>query len=285
MTTFLISATLVLAATLALLSRPWWRRRRAVTDTRRALNAAIYRDQLAEIESDRASGELNESDCLEARAELQRRLLEDASGQDAALDQPSSPKRTLITLAVVLPLAAIGLYAWLGNPTGMDPMARRDFTQADIENMVDGLAAKLEKDPGNHQGWIMLARSYKAMGRHDEAERAFEKAMPLVEQSPQLLGAYVDLLITKSNGDFSGRPEELIAKALALDPDDPQNLWLAGTAAFNRSDFATAVTHWRRALAQVPPDSEEAQMLAAIIADASQKGGLASGMTPAKPRP
>lgn len=286
MTTFLIAAALVLAATFALLSRPWWRSSRTDADTRRALNTAIYRDQLAEIEKDRASGELNESDYLEARAELQRRLLEDTDGQDAALDQPSHPKRTLIALALVLPLAATGLYAWLGNPVGMDPMARRDFTQADIENMVAGLAAKLEKEPGNHQGWIMLARSYKAMGRYGEAERAFEKAMPLVEQSPQLLGAYADLLAMKSNGDLSGRPEELIAKALALDPDDLQNLWLAGTAAFNRGDFAAAITHWRRALARVPPDSEDAQMLAAIIAEASQKGGLAGDMTPpAKPRP
>ena len=286
MTTFLIAAALVLAATLALLSRPWWRRRRTVTDTRQSLNAAIYRDQLAEIEQDRASGELNEADYLEARAELQRRLLEDTSERDAALDQPSHPKRTLIALAVALPLAATGLYAWLGNPAGMAPMARRDFTQADIENMVAGLAAKLEKEPGNHEGWIMLARSYKAMGRYDEAERAFEKAMPLVEQNPQLLGAYADLLAMKSNGDLSGRPEELIAKALALDPDDPQNLWLAGTAAFNRNDFAAAVTHWRRALPQLPPDSEEAQMLIAIIAEASQKGGLANDMAPpAKPSP
>jgi cytochrome c-type biogenesis protein CcmH len=66
----------------------------------------------------------------------------------------------------------------------------------------------------------------------------------------------------------------LIAKALALDPDDPQTLWLAGTAAFNRSDYAAAVKHWEHALRQVPPDSEGAQSLATIIAEAREKGDL-----------
>jgi cytochrome c-type biogenesis protein CcmH len=273
MTTFLIAAALVLAASLVLLSRPWWRKQRTGTGTRRALNAAIYRDQLAEIEKDRASGELNELDYQEAGAELQRRLLDDAEEADVTLATSAHPKRTLLALIVVLPLAAASLYWWLGNPAGMDPMARRDFTQSDIEDMVAGLAAKLEKEPGNHQGWVMLARSYKAMGRYDEAERAFEKAMPLVEKHPQLLGAYADLLASKAGGNLEGKPEQLIAQALRLDPDDLQSIWLAGTAAFNRRDFATAIRHWEHGLKQLPPDSEDAQMLNNIIAEARQKMG------------
>lgn len=285
MTTFLIAAALVLAASLVLLARPWWRRQ-ARGGSRHALNTAIYRDQLAEIEKDRVSGELNETDYQEARAELQRRLLDDAGADDDAPTASGHPKRTLVALLVTLPLAAAGLYAWLGNPAALDPMTRRDFTQADIEKMVAGLAARLEQEPDNHQGWLMLARSYKAMGRLDQAERAFEKAMPLVEQNPQLLGAYADLLAMKAGGSLEGRPAELIAKALALDPDDLQSLWLAGSAAYNRGDFAKAVAHWRRALAQVAPESEDAQMLTAIIAEAGQKGGLGEGkaMGPAQKR-
>jgi cytochrome c-type biogenesis protein CcmH len=273
MTAFLIAAALVLAASLALLSHPWWRRQRTDTDTRRALNAAIYRDQLAEIEKDRAGGELSETDYQEARAELQRRLLDDSAEADVSLATPAHPKRTLIALLLALPLAAASLYAWLGNPAGMDPMSRRDFTQSDIENMVAGLAARLEKEPDNHQGWLMLARSYKAMGRYDEAERAFVKAMPVVEKNAQLLGAYADLLATKAGGSLDGKPEELIALALKLDPDDLQSLWLAGTAAFNRKDFVTAIRYWQHALKQMPPESEDAQMLQSIIEEARQKMG------------
>lgn len=275
MTTFLIAATLVLAASLALLSRPWWRSKRPDAGTRQALNAAIYRDQLAEIEKDRLSGELGEADFQEARAELQRRMLEDAAepGRGATAGAPAPSRRTLGVLLVFLPVAAAGLYWGLGNPTALDPMVRRDFTASDIEDMVSSLAAKLEKEPENHQGWLMLARSYKAMGRLDEAERAFEKAMPVVEKDAQLLGAYADLLAAKAGGSLEGKPEQIIAQALKLDPNDLQSLWLAGTAAFNRKDYPAALRHWEHALRLLPPESEDAQMLTGIIAEARQKAG------------
>jgi cytochrome c-type biogenesis protein CcmH len=272
MTSFLIAAALVLAVSLALLARPWWRRQCADTESRRALNTAIYRDQLIEIERDRSAGQLSEVDSQEARGELQRRLLDDAAEADAPLIAPAHPKRTLIALLVTLPVAAVGLYAWLGNPAALNQMARGDFSQADVDKMVAGLAAKLENEPDNLQGWAMLARSYKAMHRPADAERAFEKAIAFVEKDPQLLSEYADLLASKT-GNLSGRPEQLIAQALALDPDHLQSLWLAGTAAFNRNDYTKAVEHWQRALRQLPPDSEDAQMLSSIIGEAKQKMG------------
>jgi cytochrome c-type biogenesis protein CcmH len=276
MTSFLIAAALVLAVSLALLARPWWRRQRADTESRRALNTAIYRDQLAEIGRDRAAGQLSEADFQEARGELQRRLLDDAAEADAPLAAPAHPKRTLIALLVGLPLAAVGLYALLGNPAALNQMARGDFSQADVNKMVAGLAEKLEKEPDNLQGWAMLARSYKAMHRTDDAERAFEKAFAFVEKDPQLLADYADLLASKT-GNLVGRPEQLVAKALALDPDHLESLWLAGTAAFNRDDYAKAIEHWQRALRQIPPESEDAQMLNNIIAEATQKMGAGKG--------
>jgi len=273
MTQFLIATAILLLASLALLTRPWWRRGRSDTGSRRALNTTIYRDQLVELERDRNVGQLSDADYQEASGELQRRLLEDA----AEADQPliASPKRwrSLLPILVVFPLLAGGLYAWLGSPAALDQMARRDFTQSDIEKMVAGLATKLEKEPNNVKGWIMLARSYKAMRRFDDAERAFERLTALAPQDPQLLADYADLLATKAGGNLSGRPEQLINKALQLDPDNLQTLWLGGTAAFNRNDFGTAAQHWQRALRQLPPDSDDAKMLSNILAEAQQKAG------------
>jgi cytochrome c-type biogenesis protein CcmH len=273
MIAFLIAAAALLAASLALLSRPWWQRRSADSASRRALNATIYRDQLAELERDREAGQLGEADFVEARAEIQRRLLDDAVESEPALAQSPQPRRGLVLMLLTLPVAAFGLYAWLGNPAALDQMARRDFTNADIERMVAGLAAKLENEPDNLQGWAMLARSYKAMGRYEDSERAFVKAGPLVEREPQLLSDYADLLATKAGGRLDGKPEELIAKALRLDPNHLQTLWLAGTAAFARDDFRSAVEYWQRGLAQLPPGGEDARMLAAIIGEARDKMG------------
>jgi len=275
MTPFLIAAALLVTAALALLSRPWWRRRRGGGQSRRALNAAIYRDELAELDADHASGQLDEADYEHARTELQRRLLEDAVDNDAPIAKSAS-RGTLVGLIVALPLAATGLYVWLGNPAALTQASTQTaprMTAADIDRMVATLAAKLEKEPDNYRGWAMLARSYKVLHRNDEAARAFEKAWPLVQQDPQLLADYADLLASNAGGNLEGRPEQLVNMALKLDPNHLQALWLAGTAAFNRKDYGKAATLWQRALTQVPPQSEDAKMLTSVIAEAHSKQG------------
>lgn len=274
---FLIAAAVLVMAALALLSRPWWRRRRADGRSRRALNAAIYRDELSELDSDRASGQLNEADYEHARAELQRRLLEDAAESDAPVVATTS-RGTLIGLIVALPLAAAGLYLWLGSPAALTQQPRApaaaNMTPADIDRMVATLAAKLESEPDNLQGWAMLARSYKVLHRPDQAIRAFEKAWPVVQQDPQLLADYADLLASNAGGDLTGKPEQLVNMALKLDPNHLQSLWLAGTAAFNHKDYGKAADLWQRALAQLPPQSEDAQMLTSVINEARSKQGV-----------
>lgn len=279
MISFLLIAALLLSVTLVLLLRPWWRRAVAPDRSRSALNAAIYRDQLKELECDRADGQLAEADYQEARTELQRRLLEETT---AVADEAGSwkvPRAGMVALLLFLPLATAGLYAWLGSPAGLDPMARRDLTRGDIERMVGELAAKLEKEPENYQGWAMLARTYKLMRRYDDALLAYSRAKPVVEKDPQLLADMADILGTQAGGDLTGQPTQLLERALALDPEHMQSLWMAGTAAFNRKDFAGAIAYWERAQRQLEPDSEDAGMLKNILAEARQKQGLAASST------
>lgn len=277
MTPFLIAAALLIAATLALLARPWWHRARTGAASRRTLNAAIYRDELADLEKDRSSGQLTEADYEQARAELQRQLLEDATEPDAPVTASAHGWRTLVGLIVALPLAAAAFYTWLGNPQALLTEAtqpQRAMTPEDIDRMVSSLAAKLEKEPDNLQGWAMLARSYKVLHRPQEAIRAFEKAKTFVEQDPQLLADYADLLASTAGGNLEGRPEQLVNMALQLDPNHMQSLWLAGTAAFNRKDYGKAADIWEKALAQLPPESEDAKMLSNVIGEARDKQGV-----------
>lgn len=279
---FLIAVLAAVAVTLLLLLRPLiWRRAAAGAASHRQLNAAIYRDQFAELERDRAEGTLAEEDYRQARAELQRRVLEDGQDGEAVAAAAPAPKKTLAAIALAVPVAAIALYLLLGNPAGLNPPEpQHRFSAQEIENMVAGLAAKLEKEPGNLQGWTMLARSYRAMGRLPEAEKAFERAEKFIANDAQLLADYADVAAANAHGDFKGKPTRLIEQALKVDPDNLQALWLAGSAAFAREDFAPAVAHWERLVAQLPPDSEDAQMLRANIGEA--RAGLGQGK--AKPR-
>lgn len=268
MTAFLLAAGLLVALTLLLLLVPLLRRRvRGAEGSRQAINAGIYRDQLAELERDYATGSLSRDDYEESRAELARRLLEDVAGEEpAARTLPA--RRSAWVLGLALPLAAALLYLTLGNVPALSPEATRapKVSAQDIEQMVARLAARLESDPqADPKGWLMLARSYKAMGRYEESTRAFEKAGHLVETDPHLLSDYAEALALATGGSLRGRPSELIARALELDPDFPDALVLAGTAAYEREDYAAAVAYWERLLRQLPPDSEDAAALSASL--------------------
>ena len=274
---FAIGAALMVIAALLLLLLPFRRRHPASADfSRQQLNTAIYRDQFAELERDRAEGALAQDDYDVARGELQRRLLED-SGSAADANVPAAASRTVpAALAIALPVGAVLLYLLLGNPAALTPPPpEQNFTADDIERMVSSLAAKLEKEPGNLQGWAMLARSYKAMGRIPEALRAFERAIKLVETSPDLLVDYADALASSPAG-FSTKVITLIDQALQLDPANAQALWLRGTAAFEAGKFEAAAADWQRLLALLEPGSEDARIVVANIAEAQAKGGLPS---------
>lgn len=273
MSGFLIAAGLATVFALLLLLRPLlWRRVQGATASHRQLNAAIYRDQFAELERDRSEGTLGEEDYQQARTELQRRVLEDG-GEDALLTAPQAPKKTLFALAVLVPLCAAGLYLVLGNPEGLQPERQRRVTSKEIEQMVAGLAAKLEREPDNVKGWAMLARSYRAMGRLPEAEKAYDRAEKFIEQDAQTLAEYADIAAANAAGDFSGKPQRLIDKALKLDPQNLLALWLHGSAAYERQDYALAVSSWERIVKQLPPDSDDVQSLMASIAKARDRMG------------
>ena len=276
MTGFVIGAALGVALALLLLLRPFFWRTAGVGASQRQLNAAICRDQLAKLEQDLADGTLGVEDYQPARAELQRRMLQDTADEDAA-PTLRAPKWTLVTVALTLPLAAFGLYFVIGNPAGMTASAApQASSQQDIERMVLGLAARLEKEPGNLKGWAMLARSYKVMGRPVDAERAFDRAGTVLDDDAQLLADYADVAATNAGGSFAGKPVRLIDKALQVDPTNAMALWLAGTAAMNSGEFDKALATWGGLMKQLQPGSEDARMLQGAIDAVRARAGTSA---------
>ncbi|MCX7168916.1 MAG: c-type cytochrome biogenesis protein CcmI [Proteobacteria bacterium] len=266
---FLSAAALLALVALAWLLRPLlWRKTATPSASRQALNTAIYRDQLAELERDRANGTLAEEDCEQARSELQRRLLQDAAVADVMPAAAAPAKRTALAVGLLLPLAAGLMYAWLGHPVAMQSArTQHEISAGQMDEMVAKLAARLEQEPNNPQGWAMLARSYKAMSRFEDAEKAFQRAGDIINSEPQLLCEYADLLAVLANGNLEGKPLELLNAALKLDPAFPMGLALAGTAAYNRQDFPEAIRYWEQLLNALPPESDDAKSLTATLAE------------------
>ncbi len=176
---------------------------------------------------------------------------------------------------MVIPAVAIALYAWKGNPQALSPQAAatnqaHSITPEQIQNMAARLAAKLESDPNNGQGWIMLARSYAAIGRFSESAAAFAKGVKLLPEDAGLLADYADVLAMAQGRKLAGEPTAIIERALKVDGNNVKALALAGTAAFDRGDFRGAVDYWQKVAQLVPADSEFAQSVRSSIAEAEQ---------------
>lgn len=187
---------------------------------------------------------------------------------DAAL--ASDVRRTRLSIALAIPLAAASIYLALGNRVALEggaaaaPAAAAD---PQVEEMVKKLAARLERDPSDRKGWAMLARSYKVMGRLREAEAAYERAGDALDAGE--LANYADVAVSNAGGKFAGKPALILERALRADPKHPMALWLAGAAALETGNAGGAVRIWEKLLAVLPPESDDAREVRAQIAQAS----------------
>lgn len=289
MTVFLIGAVLLVALTLAFLLPPLLRRETAsnVHVQRDELNLAVLRDQLTELDADLQAGLIDPASYQSARHELERRVAEDVKPQAAALPAATGRRWGAWLVGLAVPVLSIALYLLVGTPAGMDPAQQvaaadnkgHEITPEQIEGMVASLATRLQNEPDNAEGWNMLARSYNALGRYDQASQAYARLVKLVPDDAGLLTDYADTLAMAQNRSLQGEPEKLIDRALAIDPKNLKAIALSGSAAFERKDYATAVSRWQSILALVPADSEVARSISGSISDA--QGMMGKGAAPA----
>lgn len=290
MTAFIVAAAAAVAIVLVLLMRPYFGRLAPGESSRAQLNAAIYREQFAKLEQDLGEGTLSQADYAQAKAELQRRVLEDTDVADQQSSVVGAPRKTMIGIALAVPIVAGALYLQIGTPAAMDPLAMQaaaaghgQITSPEqLEQMVAALASKLEQEPGNLKGWSMLARSYKAIGRPLDAQKAFERAGSFIDDDPDALASYADVVASNA-GTLAGKPTELIDKALRVDPNHPMSLWLKGTADFEQKKYPQAIATWERLVAMLQPGSDDARMLEGAINDARAKAGLPASVVAAAP--
>ena len=274
MTSFFIAAFLLLVLVLVLLLRPFIFPGKAPATSRRQMNAAIYREELDKLEAERNAGLMNSSDYEIAHAEMRQRLFQDTNEED---DQSrlGSTKKTAIGLGIFIVLISSGLYFSLGDVYRVAQISNeKPITQEGVEKMVSEFALKMEKEPDNLKGWAMLARSYRILGRNEDAAKAYARAGNFVDSDPQLLADYADVLASNANGSFAGKPLQLINQALKLDPNNLMALWLSGTASFSVGNYKAAVQSWEKLAAQLPANSDESRAIEGSIAEARSKGGL-----------
>jgi len=278
MTVFIGIAALMTLLLVAWLIYPLLRSKQTAGVSAERLNIDIHRDQLRALEADLDRGVISQQDFEATRDELQLRLLDDTESHDTPQRHHAASfwraKRTAWLLGLTTPALALGLYLQLGTPAAIDPVANTAADEQQIRKMVDTLAAKLQANPDNPKGWAMLARSYKVLGRLDEAKKAFEKAGDYVHTDPDALLDYATLLGTLNGSKLDGQAAQMIDEVLKLNPDHPNGLMLSGISAYQRADYASAVKQWDKLLTLLDPNSPDAQQIQANIDDARAQGKL-----------
>jgi cytochrome c-type biogenesis protein CcmH len=285
MTLFWLIGAVAAAAVLAWVLRPLLSRKHAAAPSRDAANVAIYRDQLRELDADLAAGTLAREDYERARAEIEARALADvgqAEAEPARRLDALRGRRAAWALGAAVPLATLGFYFLVGSPSAIVREAERHPSAAQVQAMVERLAARLRENPDDVNGWKLLGRSYGVMGRYAEAADAYAKAAVRAPRDAQLLADLADVLAMARGQSLQGEPEKLALRALEIEPGNLKALALAGSAAFERKDYAGAAAWWERMLAHVEPGSEDARSIQQNVAEArslaKQKPAASTGV-------
>ena len=251
------------------------------------------RHELRHLKELHAGGALDTARYEASRAPLERALVDAVtSGAGASARDGRELRRLLASLAAMVFVVACAGYWWTGAPEfvvgGSAPASGdaaaaqpHEATPEQIAAMVDKVVQRLKSRPDDAQGWTVLARAYAMLGRTAEAVPAYAKAVALRGDDAGLLADYADALAVENGRQFSGEPLGLIARALQIDPGNPKALALAGTAAFDRKDYAGAALHWGKLAQGVPADSAYRAQVQAGIDKARQLGKLAPAGAPA----
>ena len=252
-------------------------------------NVDALRIELAEARRDQKLGLLSEASLAEAERELETRVL--AESQQAA--NPTAPryKRTALTLGVLLPVSAVGGYAAVGSPAAVVPEIVRpaataqpaNASQADaqMDELFKLAEERLNKEPADVKGWLLLARAKASVGMFDGAIKAYEKAVALDPKDSEMWSDYADSAAGIAQGKMDGKPIELINKSLALDGKNIKALLLRGTWEIQQNNLAAAEKSFTLAKLLSEPNSGFAQIADNALGEiASRRGGTPTAAMP-----
>ncbi|MGF1548550.1 MAG: c-type cytochrome biogenesis protein CcmI [Thiotrichales bacterium] len=282
-TIFAIAATLLVFLALWMLVPPLLRARRA--HPKQSLNHSL--EALDLLREQQARGALAQPEYEAARNRLGSELLQQL---DPTASSAAPPRARWIgaLVALLVPVLAVAVYLEIGTPvlinhTGSAQSAGAGHSAGDLpslEAMIGTLEKKLADEPENVEGWYTLARSYMSLEQYDKAADAMGKVYAQVKDNAGILVQYADALTMTNDGQVDALALQVVNEALAIEPDHPEALWLAGIAADQRSEYAEAIGYWQRARTALEGNPESSAMLDQAIAQLREKLGGSAPQAP-----
>jgi len=225
---------------------------------------AVYRDQLDEIQRDRAAGLIGEAEAEAARVEVSRRLIGAADAQ-AATSGPLPAgtaiwhRRLVAIIAlVVLPIGAGAFYLDVGSPElPGQPLSARTSDPQDqsIDRLVAQVEAHLDRNPEDARGWEVIAPVYLRLGRFDDAIKARRNLLRLDGETAERQADLGETLVAAANGVVTAESKAAFERAVALDAEDVRGRYFLGRAAEQDGRRADAVSIWRAMVKGAPANA------------------------------
>jgi len=257
MNLWFVFALMTVAAVFAVL----WPLARRYRPREEGTEAAVYRDQLAEVDRDLAGGLIGSAEAEQARIEISRRLLaaDHADARPAVLPSPLLRRAVAVVALIGLPLGAVAFYLPLGSPQlGGFPLAARSQApdgQQPLVNLVAQVEAHLEKNPSDGRGWTVLAPVLGRLGRYDDAARAWRNAIAYAGDNAERRADLGEVLVGAAGGIVTGEAKAEFERAVAMNADEVKASYFLGLAAEQDGRTADAASIWKAMLAKGPADA------------------------------
>lgn len=280
--TFWVLMILMLLIAIGLLVYPLLKARQYSTLAYKDSNLTINDEKIQELDLDLQEGRIDQQYYKAAREELDRELLIDipVESKETAGDHYTNVAKRhpalALMISVFVPMIALLLYLDLGMHNASDEsfvasqQQQSTDKQPSIEEMTRKLEAKIEKEGGSVKDWIMLGRSHKYLGENEQAAKAFAVALEQDVDNAQVMLELAEVLALNNNRVFSDEARVLVLKAQELEPDNPNTLWFAGVAEFQRGNHHQAITYLMNLLPLTGGDVEVMKSVISVIAKSRQ---------------
>ncbi len=274
--TFWLLMILLLLLAIGLLVYPLLRARENTSIAYKDSNLKINEEKIKELDVDLQEGRIDHDSYKLAREELDRELLIDIpleNQQTAAQHYTGTAKRhpaLALMVAVFVPMMALLLYLELGMHSASEESFVAEQSQQrsqekempSVEEMTRTLEAKIEKEGGTVKEWTMLGRAQKYLGKYELAAKAFAVALEKDSGNAQLMLESAEMIALTNKQTFIPEARDLVLKAYALEPGNPNALWFAGVAEYQHGNYRQAIEHLTTLL---PLAAGEEDVMSSII--------------------
>lgn len=293
--------TILTAGAALIVAAPFLFRNANAGGTASSIN--VYKDQLAEVERDKAHGLIEEAEAASMRVEIERRILSASKAENAPAERiaPNWQYRMVTGVTAIVALASVGLYAALGRPDL--PSAQRQALAQDSQQTaqtvgaqeagteVDSLVKRLEKrladNPNDADSWRVLGWSYYNTGRNKDAVAAYRRAVDLQKDNPALKALLGEAMVTESGNVVTDAALAIFEEVLAISPNDERGRFFKGVFKAQKGDNQGAIDEWLALYKVAPADAEWTSDLRSRIEETAQQAKIdvSARLAEAKPKP